>query len=121
MTDCRFRGHGVPRAASRSGVRPAYADGAVIFGSSVKRWGLSLFALLPTEEPIMPTLMTTEHGEIHVHHRQVTRMANRLWRLESPERQTAYVEKARRRLATGPARHSDAAIVLAAGDERAPS
>ena len=69
----------------------------------------------------MPTLMTTEHGEIDVHHRQVARMANRLWRLGSPERRTAYVEKARRRLAAGSARHSDAAIVLAAGDERAPS
>jgi hypothetical protein len=62
----------------------------------------------------MPTLTTTEHGEIHVHHRQVTRMADRLWRLGSPARQTAYVEKARRRLAAGPARRSDAAIVLAA-------
>jgi hypothetical protein len=69
----------------------------------------------------MPTLMTTEHGEINVDHRQVTRMANRLWRLGSPERRTAYVEKARRRLAAGPARLSDAAIVLAAGDERAGS
>jgi hypothetical protein len=69
----------------------------------------------------MPTLTTTEHGEIHVHHRQVTRMANRLWRLGSPERRAAYVEKARRRIAAGPARHSDAAIVLAAGDERARS
>jgi hypothetical protein len=69
----------------------------------------------------MPTLKTTEHGEIRVHHRQVTRMANRLWRLGSPARRNAYVEKARRRLAAGPARHSDAAIVLAVGDERAPS
>jgi hypothetical protein len=69
----------------------------------------------------MPTLTTTEHGEIHVPLRQVTRMADRLWRLGSPARQTAYVEKARRRLAAGPARRSDAAIVLAAGDERAPS
>jgi hypothetical protein len=69
----------------------------------------------------MPTLTTTEHGEIHVHHRQVTRMADRLWRLRSPERRADYVEKARRRLATGPARHSDAAIVLAARDERAAS
>ena len=65
----------------------------------------------------MPTLTTTEHGEIHVHHRQVTRMADRLWRFGSPERRTAYVEKARRRLAAGPARHSDAAIVLAGGFE----
>jgi hypothetical protein len=63
----------------------------------------------------MPTLTTTEHGEIHVHHRQVTRMADRLWGLGSPARRTAYVEKARRRLAAGPARHSDAAIVLTAG------
>ena len=63
----------------------------------------------------MPTLTTTEHGEIHVHHRQVTRMADRLWCLGSPVRRTAYVEKARQRLATGPARPSDAAIVLAAG------
>ena len=62
----------------------------------------------------MPTLTTTEHGEIHVHHRQVTRMADRLWGLGSPARRTAYVEKARRRLAAGPARHSDAAIVLTA-------
>ena len=69
----------------------------------------------------MPTLKTTEHGEIRVHHRQVTRMANRLWRLGSPARRNAYVEKARRRLAAGPARHYDAAIVLAVGDERAPS
>jgi Transposase DDE domain group 1 len=43
-------------------------------------------------------------------------MANRLWRLGSPARRTAYVEKARRRLAAGSARHSDAAIVLAAGN-----
>ena len=49
----------------------------------------------------MPTLKTTEHGEIRVHHRQVARMANRLWRLGSPARRTAYVEKARRRLAAG--------------------
>ena len=63
----------------------------------------------------MPTLTTTEHGEIHVHHRQVPRMADRLWGLGSPARRTAYVEKARRRLAAGPTRHSDAAIVLAAG------
>jgi hypothetical protein len=63
----------------------------------------------------MPTLATTEHGEIHVHQRQVTRMADRLWRLGSPARRTAYVENARGRLAAGPARHSDAAIVLAAG------
>jgi hypothetical protein len=69
----------------------------------------------------MPTLTTTEHDEIHVHHRQVTRMADRLWCLASPARRTAYVDKARRRLAAGPPRHSDAAIVLAAGDERAPS
>jgi hypothetical protein len=69
----------------------------------------------------MPTLTTTEHGEIHVHHRQVTRMADRLWRRGSPERRTAYVEKARGRLAAGPVRHSDAAIILAAGDEKAPS
>ncbi len=68
----------------------------------------------------MPTL-TTKHGEIRVNHREVTRMANRLWNLGSPARRTAYVEKAKRRLAAGPARHSDAAIVLAAGDERAPS
>ena len=67
----------------------------------------------------MPTLTTTEYGEIRVHHRQVTRMSDRLWRLGSPARRTAYVEKARQRLAAGPARHSDAAIVLAAGDERA--
>jgi hypothetical protein len=65
----------------------------------------------------MPTLMTTEHGEIHVDHRQVIRMAERLWRLGSPERRGAYVEKARRRLSAGPARHADAAIVLAAADE----
>jgi hypothetical protein len=69
----------------------------------------------------MPTLTTTEHGEIRVHHHQVTRMADRLWRLRWPERRTAYVEKARQRLAAGPARHSDAAIMLAAGDEKAPS
>ena len=37
----------------------------------------------------MPTLTTTEHGEIRVHHHQVTRMADRLWRLRSPERRTA--------------------------------
>jgi hypothetical protein len=66
----------------------------------------------------MPILMTTEHGEINVDHRQVTRMAERLWRLGSAKRRTAYVEKARQRLAAGPARHADAAIVLAAGDER---
>jgi hypothetical protein len=41
------------------------------------------FAPTTTEEPIMPTLTTTEHGEIHVHHRQVTRMADRLWHLGS--------------------------------------
>ena len=63
----------------------------------------------------MPTLTTTEHGEIYVHRRQVTRMADRLWRLGSPERRTALIEKARRRLAAGPTRHSDAAIVLASG------
>lgn len=63
-------------------------------------------------ETIMPTL-TTEHSEISVHHRQVTRMADRLWRLGSSKRRAAYVEKARRRLAVGPARHSDAAIILA--------
>jgi hypothetical protein len=120
MTDRRSAGMRFSKPPSRGGVRPAYADGAVIFGSSVKRRG-SLFALLTAEEPIMPTLMTTEHGEIHVHHREVTRMANLLWRLGSPERRTAYVEKARRRLAAGPARHSDAAIVLAAGDEKTPS
>jgi len=51
------------------------------------------FALSTTEEPIMPTLTTTEHGEIHVPHHQVTRMADRLWRLGSPARQTAYVER----------------------------
>ena len=32
----------------------------------------------------MPTLTTTDHGEIHVSHHQVTRMAERLWRLGSP-------------------------------------
>ena len=73
------------------------------------------------EAPSMATLTTTEHGEIHVHHRQVTRMADRLWRFGSPARRTAYIEKARRRLAAGPPRRSDAAIVLAAGEERAPS
>jgi hypothetical protein len=41
----------------------------------------------------MPTLTTTEHGEIHVHHRQVTRMADRLWRFGSPERRAAYIER----------------------------
>ena len=69
----------------------------------------------------MPTLKTTEHGEIRVHHRQVARMANRLWRLGSPARRTAYVEKARRRLAAGQARHSDAAIILVSGDDGVPS
>jgi hypothetical protein len=68
----------------------------------------------------MPTLTTTEHREIHVDRRQVMRMADRLWRLGSPARRIAYVEKARRRLDTGLARHSDAAIVLAAGDETVP-
>jgi len=68
-----------------------------------------------TEDALMPTLTTREHGEIHVHYHQVTRMADRLWRFGSPARRTAYVEKARQRLAAGPARHSDAAIVLAAG------
>ena len=67
----------------------------------------------------MATLTTTEPGEIHVHHRQVTRMADRLWRFGSPARRTAYVEKARRRLAAGPPRRSDAAIVLAAGEASA--
>ena len=73
------------------------------------------------EAASMATLTTTEHGEIHVHNLQVTRMADRLWRFGSPARRTAYVEKARRRLAAGPPRRSDAAIVLAAGEERAPS
>jgi hypothetical protein len=68
----------------------------------------------------MPTLTTREHGEIHVHYHQVTRMADRLWRFGSPARRTAYVEKARQRLAAGPARHSDA-IVLAAGAGLPPS
>jgi hypothetical protein len=69
----------------------------------------------------MATLTTTEHGVIHVHHRQVTRMADRLWRFGSPARRTAYVERARRRLAAGPPRRSDAAIMLATGKERAAS
>jgi hypothetical protein len=67
----------------------------------------------------MATLTTTEHGEIRVPLRQVTRMADRLWRFGSPARRTAYVEKARRRLAAGPPRRSDAAIVLAAGEASA--
>jgi hypothetical protein len=46
----------------------------------------------------MPTL-TTEHGEIAVHHRQLTRMADRRCRLGCAARRTAYVEKARQRLA----------------------
>ena len=46
-------------------------------------------------------------------------MADQLWRFGSPARRTAYIEKARRRLAAGPPRRSDAAIVLAAGEASA--
>jgi hypothetical protein len=103
---------GVASCAAQSGTCIRSPDGS----------GLPLFTISqPKGGPIMPTLTTTEHGEIHVPHHQVTRMADRLWRLGSPSRQTAYVEKARRRLAAGPPRRSDAAIVLAAGEERAPS
>ena len=86
------------------------ATGAVMTGGPG-----SHFAPIHNRGTTMPTLTTTEHGEIHVHHRQVTRMADRLWRFGSPARRTAYIEKARRRLAAGPPRRSDAAIVLAAG------
>jgi hypothetical protein len=47
----------------------------------LSRGGVLLFARFYNRGPIMPTLTTTEHGEIRVHHHQVTRMADRLWRL----------------------------------------
>ena len=45
----------------------------------------------------MPTFTTTEHGEIRVHHRQVTRMADRLWRLGSPARRWIALLELRRK------------------------
>jgi hypothetical protein len=93
----------IPRV--RSSRRQAYSSPYTCrpdFSSYRPNWrGCPRNVWMQQEEPIMPTLIT--NGEIHVHHRQVTRMADRLWRLGSPERRTAYVEKARRRLAAGPA------------------
>src|SRR5258708_40040796 len=58
-----------------------------------------------TEDALMPTLTTREHGEIHLHYHQVRRIADRLWRFGSPARRTAYVEKPPHPLPPGPTLH----------------
>lgn len=62
----------------------------------------------------MPTLKTKD-GEIQVSVAAVARMADRMHRLGGEGRDRNYAEKARKRLAAGPSRKSDAATVIAAG------
>jgi hypothetical protein len=62
----------------------------------------------------MPTLKTKD-GEMTVSTARVARMADRIYRLGGEGRGGNYVEKARKRLETGPCRKADVAIVLAAG------
>jgi hypothetical protein len=62
----------------------------------------------------MPTLKTKQ-GEISVSQNLVARMERRLWQLRQPERRTAYIERARRRLNAGRVYLNDTVTVLAAG------
>jgi hypothetical protein len=62
----------------------------------------------------MPKLKTKD-GETEVSAARVARMADRMFRLGGEGRAKNYAEKARKRIADGPVRKDDAAIVLAAG------
>lgn len=59
--------------------------------------------------------LTVKDGEIEVSVARVARMADRMFRLGGEGRAKNYAEKARQRIAKGPARKDDAAIVIAAG------
>jgi hypothetical protein len=59
--------------------------------------------------------LTTKDGEIEVSVAAVARMADRMYRLGGEGQRANYVAKAKKRLAAGPARYADAAIVIAAG------
>jgi hypothetical protein len=62
----------------------------------------------------MPTLNTTD-GEVQVSAARVGRMAERMGKLGGEGRSANYAEKARQRIAAGPVRKDDVAIVIAAG------
>lgn len=59
--------------------------------------------------------LTVKDGEIEVSVARVARMADRMFRLGGEGRAKNYAERARQRIAEGPARKDDAAIVIAAG------
>jgi hypothetical protein len=67
-----------------------------------------------TKEITVPKLKTKD-GEIEVSVGRIARMADRMHRLGGEGRAKNYAEKARKRLEAGPARRTDAAIVIAAG------
>jgi hypothetical protein len=62
----------------------------------------------------MPAL-TTKDGEVQVSTARIARMAQRMGKLGGKGRGANYAEKARQRIAAGPVRKDDVAIVLAAG------
>lgn len=62
----------------------------------------------------MPKL-TTKDGDIDVSVARVVRMADRMQRFASAPRRENYRAKAKRRLAAGPCRKVDTAIVIAGG------
>jgi hypothetical protein len=64
----------------------------------------------------MPTLTTTEHGETYrAPPSDDTNGRSAMVASWMTRARAAYIEKARRRLAAGPTRPSDAVIVLASG------
>jgi hypothetical protein len=62
----------------------------------------------------MPKL-TVKGEEVEVSVARVARMADRMFRLGGEGRSKNYAEKAHQRLAAGPVRKDDVAIVIAAG------
>ena len=62
----------------------------------------------------MPKVKTKD-GETEVSAARVARMAERMFKLGGDGRKQNYAEKARKRLAAGPVRKDDAAIVIAVG------
>ncbi len=64
----------------------------------------------------MPTLKIEGGEEVAVPARLIIRMAERLFRM-APARRPAYVEKARRRLASPHRSRNDAAVLIAAGEQ----
>ncbi len=62
----------------------------------------------------MPALKTKD-GDIAVSAERIARMADRMFRIRGDGRRQNYAERARKRIAAGPARKDDVALVIATG------